>query len=80
MGVRSVVKEVVVCSNGMVMVYDAKGEQMPEYQGPIGVVLESALEALDQTGSCWLEEWGSGRIRTTRIQLKRFLENMKKGR
>lgn len=39
------IKTVVRCPDDMVMVFDEKGEQIPEYQGQYGEVRESILKA-----------------------------------
>jgi hypothetical protein len=39
------IKTVIRCSDDMVMVFDEKGEQIPEYQGQYENVRESILEA-----------------------------------
>ncbi len=38
------IKTVIKSQNDMVIVFDKKGEQVPEYQGRYGVVRESILE------------------------------------
>lgn len=38
------IRTVIRCSNNMVMVFDKKGEQIPEYQGQYEEVKESILE------------------------------------
>jgi len=38
------IKTVIKCQNGMVMVFDKKGEQVPEYQGQYLEVKESILK------------------------------------
>ena len=38
------IKAVIRCQNGMVMVFDKKGEQIPEYQGRYEEVKESILK------------------------------------
>ncbi len=38
------IKTVIKCPNNMVMVFDKKGEQIPEYQGQYEEVKESILE------------------------------------
>jgi hypothetical protein len=39
-----VIKTVIRCANNMVMVFDEKGEQIPEYQGQYGEVKEGILK------------------------------------
>lgn len=41
---RQVIKSVIRSTNGMVMVFDRKGEQITEYQGPYEEVKESILK------------------------------------
>lgn len=38
------IKTVIRCPNNMVMVFDEKGEQIPEYQGQYGEVKEIILK------------------------------------
>ena len=38
------IKTVIRCPNNMVMVFDEKGEQIPEYQGQYGEVKESIFK------------------------------------
>jgi len=40
---KEMIKTVVRCPNNMVMVFDKKGEQIPEYQGQYQAVKESIL-------------------------------------
>jgi len=39
-----VIKTAIKCPNGMVMVFDKRGEQVPEYQGQYREVKESILK------------------------------------
>jgi len=43
-GDRQAIKTVIRCQNGMVMVFDKKGEQIPEYQGQYEEVKEKILK------------------------------------
>jgi hypothetical protein len=57
---------VIVWQNGMVMVFDAAGEQVPEYrgqrmQGPVEEV-RAALAAIVPPGRWERGDWQSGRI------------------
>jgi hypothetical protein len=57
---------VIVWGNGMVMVFDAAGEQVPEYQGqrmqgPVAVV-RGALAAIVPPERWERGDWQSGRI------------------
>lgn len=43
LGVKTMISQVIRFQNGMVMVFDEKGEQMPEYQGRYEDVKERIL-------------------------------------
>ncbi len=43
------IKTVIRCPNNMVMVFDEKGEQIPEYQGQYQEVKENILKAAPPT-------------------------------
>ncbi len=54
------IKTVIRCSNNMVMVFDKKGEQIPEYQGRYEEVKGKILrDAPPEAQFCYLPDYGT---------------------
>lgn len=60
------INKVIFWSNGMVMVFDENGQQLPDYQGKTGENLSKILK--DAPPSCKFQEgnWNQGWLRDAR--------------
>lgn len=54
------IKDVILWQNGMVMVFDEKGQQIPEYQGRV----EDVKESIDKV---FKGRWTNGDWKTKRL-------------
>ena len=54
------IKKAILWTNGMVMVFDEKGEQMPEYQGQYSEVKDKILKASTPETVFTFGQWNEG--------------------
>ena len=64
------IKKIIRLNNDMVMVFDEKGEQMPEYQGPYTDVRDRILE--DAPAGAVFNHWFGHTIKPSVVATKRW--------
>lgn len=75
------ISEVTLWSNGMLMVFDAHGQQMPEYQGPFTTELAKVFNDAPADTKFYIGDWQNGRVLTSRTALSNILRmTAKEGR
>lgn len=57
------IHQVVLYSNGMVMVFDYNGEQIPELQGRFLDVRGLILKLVNDTTEFYIGDWNNGTVR-----------------
>jgi hypothetical protein len=73
-----VIANVMLCSNGMLVVFDQHGQQLPEYQGRAVQHLDRVLAAASDSTVFEIGDWSNGMVRTSRVALQRFADQWTK--